>query len=76
MTVFSSALEWSSAECKRRKLEVTAENQRTILGDALFSVRIPTMPLEEFANGPAQCTLFSIKGKRRTILVPHVMCPN
>lgn len=56
-------LKWAVAECERRQLKDTMENLRLVLGDALFLVRIPTMTLEEFANGPAQHKILTIKGK-------------
>lgn len=35
-------------------MEATPQNKRTMLGNALYLIRIPTMTLEEFANGAAQ----------------------
>ncbi|KAH9400832.1 BTB POZ domain-containing protein [Tyrophagus putrescentiae] len=61
VVIFEAALNWATAECRRQKLEPTAENQRSILGDILFCVRIPAMTLEEFANGPAQVAILSVK---------------
>ncbi|KAL1116071.1 hypothetical protein AAG570_005566 [Ranatra chinensis] len=52
--LFEAALAWAGAECSRRDLEPTSHNKRTVLGDTLHLVRIPTMSLDEFANGPAQ----------------------
>ena len=63
VVIFEAALNWATAECRRQKLEPTAENQRSILGDILFCVRIPAMTLEEFANGPAQVAILSVKGR-------------
>jgi len=54
MNLLEAALNWASAECQRRDIEVTPINKRNVLGRALYLVRIPTMSLEEFANGAAQ----------------------
>ncbi|XP_073997207.1 BTB/POZ domain containing protein 3 lute isoform X3 [Rhodnius prolixus] len=52
--LFEAALCWASAECSRRDLEPTPANKRLVLGQSLRLIRIPTMSLDEFANGPAQ----------------------
>lgn len=54
MHLFEAALHWATAECVRKDLEPTAHNKRQVLGSALYLVRIPTMSLDEFANGAAQ----------------------
>jgi len=45
--VFEAADKWASAECKRQKLKVDAENKRTVLGDALNLIRFPAMSMAE-----------------------------
>lgn len=59
VSVFKAACRWAEAECKRRDLELTAENKRQVLGDAFNLIRIPSMSLEEYANGPAQSGILS-----------------
>lgn len=54
MHLLEAALNWAGAECARREIESTPQNKRAVLGSALYLVRIPTMTLEEFANGAAQ----------------------
>lgn len=54
LNLLEAALSWAAAECGRRELEPTPHNRRSVLGSALYLVRIPTMTLEEFANGAAQ----------------------
>ncbi|XP_050295421.1 BTB/POZ domain-containing protein 6-B-like isoform X2 [Anthonomus grandis grandis] len=54
MNLLEAALNWAAAECGRRDIEATPQNKRTVLGNALYLIRIPTMTLEEFANGAAQ----------------------
>lgn len=54
MNLLEAALNWAAAECGRRDMETTPQNKRDVLGSALYLLRIPTMSLEEFANGAAQ----------------------
>lgn len=54
MNLLEAALSWAAAECARKEIEPTPQNKRTALGNALYLIRIPTMSLEEFANGAAQ----------------------
>lgn len=59
--VFEAVLSWAEAECKRQGLPVTPRNKRHVLGPALYLVRIPTMTLEEFANGAAQSDVLTLE---------------
>lgn len=52
--LFEGALAWAGAECLRRDMEPTPSSKRQVLGEVLHLVRLPTMDLDEFANGPAQ----------------------
>ncbi|CAK9825378.1 BTB/POZ domain-containing protein 2 [Anthophora retusa] len=57
--IFQAVLRWSEAECIRRQLPVTPENQRLVLGSAFSLVRFPLMSKEEFTAGPAQSRLLN-----------------
>ncbi|KAJ3607177.1 hypothetical protein NHX12_026690 [Muraenolepis orangiensis] len=59
--VFEATLDWAAAECGRRGLAATAQNRRAVLGQALYSVRVPAMTLEEFADGPAQSDVLTLE---------------
>lgn len=61
ISIFNAALNWAKSECQRHGLEPTPENQRKRLDKALHLIRIPTMSLEEFANGPAQSGLLTLQ---------------
>ena len=50
----AAVFRWAEAECLRRNLQPTPENQRHVLGRALQLIRFPLMSIEEFAVGPAQ----------------------
>lgn len=54
MNLLEAALNWAGAECARQDIEPTPQNKRSVLGSALYLIRIPTMTLDEFANGAAQ----------------------
>ncbi|XP_062037777.1 BTB/POZ domain-containing protein 6 [Lepus europaeus] len=59
--VFQAVLGWAEAECKRQGLPATPLNKRHVLGRVLYLVRIPTMSLEEFANGAAQSDILTLE---------------
>ncbi|XP_060564790.1 BTB/POZ domain-containing protein 3-like [Ruditapes philippinarum] len=61
VTVFNAACRWAEAQCRRREVEPSAENKRKVLGESFNLIRIPSMSLEEFANGPAQSGILSHK---------------
>ncbi|XP_011177616.1 BTB/POZ domain-containing protein 6-B isoform X2 [Zeugodacus cucurbitae] len=52
--LFEAALNWALNACQQKGVDVTPQNKRSMLGQALHLIRIPTMTLEEFANGVAQ----------------------
>ncbi|XP_059540650.1 BTB/POZ domain-containing protein 6 [Myotis daubentonii] len=66
--VFEAVLNWAEAECKRQGLPATPRNKRHVLGPALYLVRIPTMTLEEFANGAAQSDILTLEETRNIFL--------
>ncbi|KAJ3615152.1 hypothetical protein NHX12_018720 [Muraenolepis orangiensis] len=68
LAVFEAALGWAEAECRRRGLDPGPENSRLVLGKALYLLRLPSMPLEDFANGPAQSGLLTAGETNRLFL--------
>lgn len=61
LCIFHAICKWAKAECVRQELDPTPQNQRNVLGDCIQLVRFPTMTLEEFANGPAQSGILSLR---------------
>ena len=59
--LFQAAIQWASAECKRRHMEPTPANCRLVLGDAIYLIRLPTMALDDFANEAAQSGIFTLQ---------------
>ncbi|CAN0396998.1 BTB/POZ domain-containing protein 6-like isoform X1 [Lampetra planeri] len=60
-SVFEAALSWAEAECQRGGIVSTLENRRRVLDKALYLIRIPAMPVEEFANGAAQSGILTLE---------------
>ena len=55
--LFAAVCRWAEAECTRKNIPPTPENQRTALGRCLRLIRFPLMSVEEFAQGAAQSGL-------------------
>ncbi|XP_064485093.1 BTB/POZ domain-containing protein 6-B-like [Ornithodoros turicata] len=60
-SLFEAALTWAAAECSRCGLQRNPENQRAVLGPALHLLRLPTMTLQEFADGAAQSQVLTLR---------------
>lgn len=61
VSLFIAAIRWAELECTRRSWELTTENKRKVLGDALYMIRFPLMTIEEFAHNVAQSELLTDK---------------
>lgn len=48
--LFKAVVRWSEAECNRRSIQITPENQRLVIGQALNFIRFPLMTAEEFST--------------------------
>ncbi|VDD88245.1 unnamed protein product [Enterobius vermicularis] len=48
--LYLAVIRWSAEQCNRKGLSVTSENQRQILGKALYLIRFPLMTVDEFAQ--------------------------
>ncbi|XP_022087648.1 BTB/POZ domain-containing protein 6-like [Acanthaster planci] len=74
IVLFRAVSRWADAECSRKGLYPNPENKRKVLGKALYLVRIPTMPVEEYANEAAQCGLLTLQETTDVFL--HFMAAN
>ncbi|RWS16433.1 BTB/POZ domain-containing protein 2-like protein [Dinothrombium tinctorium] len=54
VVLFNAVVRWAEAYCVRHNLPNNPENQRNVLGRALYLIRIPLMTVEEFAMDVAQ----------------------
>lgn len=52
--LFAAVCRWGEAECARRNISPTPDNQRLVQGRSLRLIRFPLMSVEEFAQGAAQ----------------------
>jgi hypothetical protein len=58
--LFDALVRWCNRECKRKRLELSAENKRSVLGEqTLYAVRYLLMSSEEFLAGPMQSGLLN-----------------
>ncbi|RWS00648.1 hypothetical protein B4U79_12245 [Dinothrombium tinctorium] len=57
--LYKAVIRWSMRECERREIPVTAENQRLVLGEALYDIRFPLMTGDEFAFNVANQQILS-----------------
>ena len=50
--IFNACLDWAKTECDRQDLHMytSTENMRNVLGGALYLIRIPTIPSDDFEN--------------------------
>ncbi|KAL3096537.1 hypothetical protein niasHS_004318 [Heterodera schachtii] len=48
------ALRWSDEQCRQKGIECSAENRREIIGPALFNIRLPLIPKEDFTKSVVQ----------------------
>ncbi|KAL3120100.1 hypothetical protein niasHT_003352 [Heterodera trifolii] len=44
------ALRWADEQCRQKGIECSAENRREMLGQALFNIRFPLIPKEDFTK--------------------------
>ncbi|MGH0139116.1 UNVERIFIED_CONTAM: hypothetical protein FKN15_030459, partial [Acipenser sinensis] len=67
--VFEAALSWAEVECQRQEMTVTIDNKRKVLGKAVYLIRIPTMALDDFANGAAQSGVLTLNETNDIFLI-------
>ena len=46
--LFRAVLKWTESQCKKREMEVTEVNRRSVLGDAIYRLRFLAMSQDEF----------------------------
>lgn len=59
--VYEAVLSWADKECKRRNLQTSDENLRTVLGQTLFYVRYPLMDPVYFTNAVSTRELLTMQ---------------
>ncbi|XP_044732113.1 BTB/POZ domain-containing protein 2-like [Chrysoperla carnea] len=66
--LFEAIERWTKAECARKKLPLTSESMRSVLGRAFGLIRFLLMSIEEFAFGPAKSDLLNDREVREMFL--------
>ncbi|KAH3733321.1 hypothetical protein DPMN_039747 [Dreissena polymorpha] len=56
---FKAACHWAQTACERRDKDVTPENMRNVLGEALKCIRFPLMSAEDFTKYVSQSDILS-----------------
>ena len=59
INLFHALVKWSDHQCKMKGLELTSENKRAALGDAVYCVRYLTMTQKEFAENVSKTALLN-----------------
>lgn len=49
---FECIMSWASQQCLKQRRQLTGENRRDVLGQAIYSVRYLMMSIEDFMRGP------------------------
>ena len=70
--LFSAVTKWAEHACIRQDLDITPENQRTVLGKAVRLIRYPLMTVEEFAVQVFTACIYVYIFPRHHILFPSV----
>ncbi|XP_044728793.1 BTB/POZ domain-containing protein 2-like isoform X2 [Chrysoperla carnea] len=66
--LFQAIILWSEAECGRKQLTVTPDNQRHVLGRALTLIHFSFMTMKEFEKGPIQSGLLDDSYIKRVLM--------
>jgi hypothetical protein len=61
LELFHAVLKWSDYQCRRRDLEVTGENRKLVLGDAIYHLRFLAMSQDEFVQNVIPTGLLKIE---------------
>lgn len=63
MKVYESCLQWAKEQCKKKELDVTDENLRTVLGDVIYQIRFASMQNANFTKIARQSDILTDKEK-------------
>ncbi|KAH3786763.1 BTB/POZ domain-containing protein 6-B-like [Dreissena polymorpha] len=50
LDVFKAAMKWAEHHCEKKGFEPTPKNKRAWLGEALFKIRLPIIPVADFTT--------------------------
>lgn len=72
LDLFKACLSWATTECHRQEIEASPLNKRKVLGDALFCIHFPAMPLKDFSNVVARTGVLTAEEK--CSIFEHLTC--
>lgn len=61
--VYEACLQWAKEQCKKKQIDCTDENLRSVLGDAIYQIRFTSMQNAEFAQVARQNQILTDKEK-------------
>lgn len=73
--LFKRCIEWSVAECERRGLSATSENQRLVMQPFLHLIRFPLMTGQEFTGSPVRSGVLTETEMRQVCCSTQLCCP-
>ena len=63
LLLFQVCNSWAKEECARKDLEPSMDNRRQVLGDILYLLHLPSLPLKDFANIVSPAELLTAEEK-------------
>jgi BTB/POZ domain-containing protein 1/2 len=59
--LFQAVLKWSEVQCEQQNLTPTAENKKSVMGDAIYAIKYLSRSQKDFAQHVSRSGLFSDK---------------
>jgi hypothetical protein len=59
--LFQAVVKWSEVQCEQKNLTPTAENKKSVMGDAIYAIKYLSMSQKDFAQHVSKSGLFSDK---------------
>ncbi|KAL3112487.1 hypothetical protein niasHT_018693 [Heterodera trifolii] len=72
--IWNAALRWADEQCRQKGIECSAENRRKMLGQALFNIRFPLIPKEDFTKSVVSTDVLTTEEVDR--IYQHYSHPN
>ncbi|XP_041372675.1 BTB/POZ domain-containing protein 2-like [Gigantopelta aegis] len=73
-SVFEAVVAWSESACRKQNKDVTSENRRHVLGEAIKHVRFPLLDQKYFVKNVPPTNLLT--GTEKFNILAHMVCPD